>query len=328
MNRVSPASLTALMQKLGAALPASRPTRFWWPFWWPFSGHSGHSLPRSPRQALWIALSCSLALHGAAVALRFRLPAPDFSKAASSLDVVLVNSKSRSRPHKADALAQANLDGGGNTDAPQRARTPLPPAPRSTQDLQFRQAEKQVAQLEQRAQKLLTQLQPSASMQSSPVQSAPQTRQQDTPRGAELAQRSLDLARLEGRIAQQWNEYQQRPRRKFIGARTEEFRFAQYVEDWRQKIERIGNLNYPDAARQQKIYGSLRVTVSIRADGSMESAEINWPSGHKILDAAVLRILQLAAPFAPFPPELRRDTDILSITRTWTFTRSDQLTGE
>ena len=90
------------------------------------------------------------------------------------------------------------------------------------------------------------------------------------------------------------------------------------------KVERIGNLNYPDAARAQKLYGSLLITVGIRADGSIESIAVDKSSGKKILDAAAQRIVQLSAPFSAFPPEIRRDTDILYITRTWTFARGDE----
>jgi protein TonB len=141
-------------------------------------------------------------------------------------------------------------------------------------------------------------------------------------------QRGLEIARLEAQISKDWDSYQKRPRRRFIGARTQEFRFARYIEDWRLKIERVGEMNYPQAARDQKAYGSLVVTVSIKANGALEKIEINRPSGWKILDQAALHIVKLAAPFAPFPPDIASDTDILSITRTWTFTRSDQLIAE
>jgi len=99
------------------------------------------------------------------------------------------------------------------------------------------------------------------------------------------------------------------------------------VEDWVAKVERIGNLNYPEAARRQGVYGSLKLTVSIYSDGRIEKVDIDQSSGSKILDAAAIKIVQLAAPYAPFPDELRKKADILSITRTWTFTRSDQLVG-
>ncbi|MGH8640620.1 MAG: energy transducer TonB, partial [Burkholderiales bacterium] len=128
--------------------------------------------------------------------------------------------------------------------------------------------------------------------------------------------------------AREWENYQQRPRRRFIGARTQEYRFASYIEDWRSKVERVGEFNYPQAARNQKIYGSLVVTVSIKSDGTLERVEINRSSGQRILDAAALRIVQLAAPYAPFPADIAKDTDIIHITRTWLFTRSDQFVAE
>ncbi|HEX5539524.1 MAG TPA: TonB family protein, partial [Methylophilaceae bacterium] len=101
-----------------------------------------------------------------------------------------------------------------------------------------------------------------------------------------------------------------------------------YVESWRQKVEKVGNLNYPVEAKEQKLYGRLRMTVSIKADGSIEKLEINQSSGYKVLDDAAKRIVNLAAPFAPFPDNIRKDTDILSITRTWSFTKQDNLASE
>ncbi|MGH8620893.1 MAG: energy transducer TonB, partial [Burkholderiales bacterium] len=152
----------------------------------------------------------------------------------------------------------------------------------------------------------------------------PREEPQIAPSAADIVNRGMEVARLEAQIAREWESYQQRPRRRFIGARTQEFRFARYIEDWRAKVERVGELNYPQAARDLRIYGSLVVTVSIKSDGSLDGVEINRPSGQRVLDAAALRIVQLAAPFAPFPADIARDTDILSITRTWIFTRSDQ----
>jgi monofunctional biosynthetic peptidoglycan transglycosylase len=134
----------------------------------------------------------------------------------------------------------------------------------------------------------------------------------------------MEAIRLEAQIARDLEAYQKRPKRRFIGARAEEYRFARYVEDWRMKVERVGNLNYPEAARAQKLYGSLILTVAIKADGSIEHILVDKSSGKKILDAAALRIVQLAAPYAAFPANIRRDTDILEITRTWTFTRGGE----
>jgi len=107
-----------------------------------------------------------------------------------------------------------------------------------------------------------------------------------------------------------------------------ESRFAHYVDAWRAKIERVGNLNYPEEAKTRRIHGSLQLTVSIKADGEIEDVQINRSSGYKILDDAAKRIVRLAAPFDRFPENIRRDTDILHITRTWLFTKSDLLSAE
>ncbi len=132
---------------------------------------------------------------------------------------------------------------------------------------------------------------------------------------------------MEAQISRQFDEYSKRPRKKCVGARVSEAVEAQYVEDWRQKVERVGNLNYPDMARG-RLYGNLVLTVGIRADGELESLEINRPSGHKVLDDAALRIVRLASPYGAFPSALRRNVDILVITRTWTFTNNDKLLSD
>ena len=248
---------------------------------------------------------------------------------APPLDVVLVNTKSQAKPVKADALAQHNLDGGGNTDAKQRASSPLPAITQDTQTTELQQAKKRVAELEREARQLLTRA-GASQVDIAAAKPAPQPTPEKGPAvdGTDLIQRSLAIARLEAQIGRDWNAYQERPRRKFVGARTQEYRFARYIEDWRQKVERIGELNYPQAARDQRIYGSLMATVSIRADGSLEKIQIDRSSGNKVLDDATVQIVKMAAPYAALPPDIARDTDVLHISRTWTFTRADQFVSQ
>ena len=136
---------------------------------------------------------------------------------------------------------------------------------------------------------------------------------------AELINRSMELASLDQQLRQSMQAYSQRPRQAFISARTQEFKYASYMNEWVSKVERVGNLNYPDAARRQNITGSLMLQVSINPDGSVRNIRLLRPSGQKVLDDAAIRIVQLAAPFAPLPPEISKDTDILHITRTWEF---------
>jgi protein TonB len=276
-----------------------------------------------------VSATTSLVIHAFLLfGLSFTLPDPSRFASEQPLEVTLVNSQSPTRPTKADALAQANLDGGGNTDAARRARSPLPVPndPKDGADLTM--AQKRVEQLEREAKQLMTQKNSKTTVATVP--DTPQTKDEPVvaPNAVDIMNRSMEIARLEASIAREWDSYQQRPRRRFIGARTQEFRFARYVEDWRAKIERVGEVNYPQAARDQKMYGSLVVTVSIKSDGSLERVDINRSSGNRILDAAALRIVQLAAPYAPFPADIAKDTDVIGITRTWIFTRSDQFVSE
>ncbi|MDP4030270.1 MAG: TonB family protein [Gallionella sp.] len=271
-------------------------------------------------------MTLSIALHAFMLfGIELMLPDPRSAPSlAQPLQVVLVNTKSKSKPSKADALAQANLDGGGNTAEDRRAKTPLP-AIRDDKQFTPEQAARRVAQLEEQSKRMLTRLKSEHKV----ALPDPQKQQSsDTRSGEELVQRSLEIARLEAQIDKSWEAYQKMPRRKFIGSRTQEYRFAQYIEDWRIKVERIGNLNYPEQARQQKIFGSLRLSVSIKADGSVESMEVSKSSGNRVLDAAAMRIVKLASPYAPLPPDIRKDTDILVITRTWTFTSADRLESD
>lgn len=275
------------------------------------------------------ALAASIILHGALLAVRFGLP--DASKLRAipqTLDVILVNSKTPTRPTAPDALAQANLDGGGNTDANRRAKTPLPVTREVERGDDTKRARKRAQDLEAKQRQLMTQL--AQSRAAVPVEEAKPAPSREAPApvsGADLMTSALALARMEAQIARQIDEYNKRPRKQFVGARAAESRFAMYVEDWRQKVERIGNLNYPEGARG-RIYGSLRVTVSIKPDGTIDDIQVDRPSEHKVLNEAALKIVRLAAPYAPFPPDIKRDTDILVITRTWTFAPGDKLYNE
>jgi len=284
----------------------------------------------SPRhdKLLTYALASSLLVH--AVVLMIHFSPFDLTKLADKgppLEVALVNAKTAAKPTKADILAQANLDGGGNTDADRRAKTPLPVLPLNNPEQQVAVATQKVETLEQQTRELMTQLRsaPIAAVQQKPVDAAEPT---ELPTANDLMQRTLEAMKLEAQIAKDMETYQKRPKRRFVGARAEEYRFARYVEDWRLRIERVGNLNYPAAAREQHLYGNLLLTVSIKSDGSVEGIEVNRSSGSRILDAAAVKIVEMSAPFAPFPPDIKRDTDILHVTRTWMFTKADELVSQ
>lgn len=273
-------------------------------------------------RTLWLAIGVSLFLHAALLSLHFKFPEASRIFQDQALDIILVNSKSARKPTQAQALAQARLDGGGNTDENRRARTPLPPSDRQQTGNELEQAEKRVQALESQQQQLLTQTQSRATL-SQRTGAEAQAEPTHNVSGRDLANSALEMARLEGEIARDSDEYNKRPRKKFIGTRTDEYRFAQYIEDWRLKVERVGTLNYPEEAKG-KLYGVLILSVTIRSDGTVDKVEINRSSGHRILDDAARRIVTMAGA-AAFPPDIRRDTDILVITRNWNFTSNNQL---
>jgi protein TonB len=277
-----------------------------------------------------LALVLSILLHALALSIHFKLPDIILDKYLSQpLEVVLVNSKTRAKPARADVLAQANLDGGGNTDENRRAKTPLPVLKDAERGADVKRAARRVQELEAQQLKMMTQVQAAnIATAAEPPKAAPTA---DAPQpqvsGQDLATSALAIARLEAQISRQSDEYNKRPKKEFVGSRAREYRFAQYVEDWRLKVERIGNLNYPDSARG-RLYGSLVLAVSINADGSLETVEVQRSSGHQILDRAAERIVKMASPYAGFPASIKRDTDILVITRTWTFAPGDKLLGD
>jgi len=276
-------------------------------------------------RALAMALSVSIVIHAIVLSIHFKLPEALRGIAPSQLDVVLVNSKTRTKPVQADVLAQSNLDGGGDTELDRRAKSPLPVLQPPERGADLKQATQRVQEMEARQRQLLSQMQSRKEIAS--AEPEPQAEVKSQVSGADLAESALIIARMEAQIARQLDEYNKRPRKTFVGARAAEVRYALYVEDWRQKIERIGNLNYPESARG-RIYGSLRLTVSINSDGTLAAMDLESSSGYKILDAAAEQIVRLAAPYAKFPPDIRKETDILVITRTWYFAHGDRVFSE
>lgn len=306
-----------------AAKPAARPGRL----------KPKSSIPRpvlrgalaNPDNRMQLAIAVSLLVHAIVLTLHFKFPdASLFRHQDNQLEVVLVNSKSTTRPDKPQARAQNNLDGGGNTDENRRAKTPLAASQQTREGDALVEAQRRVEQLEAMQQRLMTQVKARAAVV---AEQQAKTEQPEAPApisGRDLADRALAVAKLEAQIDKELDEYQKRPRKKFIGARTAEYAPAQYIEAWRQKIERIGTLNYPEAARG-KHYGSLLLYIEIKADGDIAKVDIQRSSGNRILDDAALRIVRLASPFAAFPPEMHDKFDILAFARTWTFTNSDSL---
>ncbi|WJW75786.1 energy transducer TonB [Thiohalobacter sp. IOR34] len=275
---------------------------------------SNHStIPTSPGgDPLLVSLLLALALHalfilGLGFSPEEEEPLPE---QLPTLDITLVQKTQGPPPEEADYLAAHNQDGAGNVsekikprlaqEARMKSAPPPEPAPPTPQVLTREQAPTRVQQ---------TELAPR------PAEKRPKS-------AAELINRSLELASLDEQLKQSLQAYSKRPRQTFISARTREFKYANYMNDWVAKVERVGNLNYPDAARRQHLSGNLLLDVALNPDGSIYNISVLRSSGHKILDDAAVRIVRLAAPFPPLPGEIRKDTDILHITRTWEFLSS------
>jgi len=235
-----------------------------------------------------------------------------------TLDVILTQTRSATAPDKADFLAQHSQQGGGENPTPERPAepqrslvpkpepgiAPAPIAPGSPRP-----------QPSQRTALVTTQADSgtnAANREHVPAESKP------LPSSRELIEHSLEMARLAAEIDRQTIAYAKRPKRKFVSASTQEFEYASYMRAWVARVERIGNLNYPDEARRRNLHGQLVMTVAMRRDGSIERIDIIQPSGYPILDDAAQRIVRLGEPFAPLP-ETQDGTDILHITRTWQF---------
>jgi protein TonB len=271
-------------------------------------------------KVLVMALTVSIGLHITILAIRF--VDQELLRVRSSdppLDIILVNAKSETRPGKPEALAQANLDGGGSSERGRRT-SPLPNSFEMRDGDALEEARKSVQQLEEEQKRLLAALKDSLQLRPSPRREALADSQKS---GSVDEERKQLLARSQAEISKQISDYQKRPRKHHYMPSTSEFRYARYFEDWRARVEKIGNENYPPEARG-RYYGSLRMTVAIRKDGSVVDTILEKSSGSPVLDRAARRIVMQAAPYSPFPPDIAKDTDILEITRTWIFT-NDQL---
>ena len=274
-------------------------------------------------ERLGATLVLSLLVHGVLIlGLGFALD--DAAPVMPTLDVILTQTSTPLTPKQADFLAQASNQGGGDHDTSNR--------PRDTQAGRVPQLEDGVAPKPLRAQTPALQPPPQArvvsALQSDTRTSSPDaTTQADPaplPPGQEKIDRDLAMARLAAEIHLRSQRYAKRPKRKFVSASTREYEYAAYLRAWVDRVERVGNLNYPDEARRRRLAGQLVVSIAIRRNGTVERAEIIDSSGIPLLDATALRIVRLAEPY-PALPKTEDNIDILHVTRTWNFLAGGEL---
>ncbi len=240
-----------------------------------------------------------------------------------SLDITLVHSKSDKAPEKADYLAQVDQEGGGNIKEKVRPASPFPnrrPAPEKGDARDTRAPSSPPPQPERS--RVMTA--PESRIQMQSAEKVPPKARPDKPTAADLLTRSREIARISADIRRRQQAYAQMPRHKYISASTKKYEHAAYEDAWRLKVERIGNLNYPEEAKRNGLTGSLMLDVGIRPDGSLYTVEVVHSSGKKTLDDAAVRIVKLAAPFAPFSEAMRREMDVLHIIRVWQFESGNQ----
>lgn len=274
-------------------------------------------------------LFMALAVHAIVVlGITFAPESPRSS--AQTMEITLSQFDDEEAPEKADFLAQTSQKGSGTQEEVREMTTPQPaevsqpevaqvqPEPPSQTQPQPRQ-EKQVVQTESAS---------SQKVQAPEERTTPGEEPLPVREKKSLMERSLEIASLEARFDAQQQAYARKPRvMRVTAASTLKSTNAWYVQNWVSKVTRVGNINYPTEARNAGIYGTLRLLVSLKKDGTIKEVAILQSSGSTVLDDAAIRIVRMAAPFAPFPDEMRKEVDELEIIRTWSFQRRGLTSG-
>ncbi|GIX21961.1 MAG: cell envelope biogenesis protein TonB [Gammaproteobacteria bacterium] len=281
------------------------------------------SHPPEPRIGPADRLSLTLFLAGAAHALlilglAFEPPDPARLDAPPALEIILVQKRDARSPDEADYLAQIDQSGGGERDHRARPANPFtstelsPHEGVAPQPLHGGRPEPPAEARE----RLIAQPRPAETQV--PVDPQPRRRPSPTP-GDPLLDYDLQIARLTAELELAREQYAKRPRKMVVTANTKAYLPAAYMQAWVERVERIGNLNYPEEARRRGLEGTLILEVELDRDGSIVEVNLLQSSGSPVLDEAARRIVHLAAPYPPFPEALREVTDRLEIVRTWQF---------
>ena len=282
----------------------------------------------SPGDRLSFTVFLAVALH-AALILGVTFTYVTSKPSTHTMEVTLAQQRAKRRPENADFLAQINQVGSG---ALEEKAIMTAPTVAQFQDTEIRETNQDIPQsssyktVEQKQTAITTTAMTDhkVTVDSEATETAPQ--KSEVKNKKSLQARALEIASLEARIDRQRQIYAKRPRiKRLTSLSTASSADAFYLNSWRRKIENVGNLNYPQKARKNKLYGSLRLMVAILPDGSLKEVELLESSGHQVLDNAAVRIVRLSAPYAPFPDGLRQSTDVLEIIRTWQFRKNSSL---
>lgn len=284
---------------------------------------SSSSLPRLSRwrpSVLQGALAISVLLHAVVLSIRFVDP-ERFNRLFEDtpLEVVLVNARSTELPTKAQAIAQANLAGGGEAEQG-RATSPLPPSAYSTQGDTPEEAQRQIQQMQEQQQQLLAQLRQELAKLPPPDNSRGKLSQKEIEREELRRQMLRTLAEIEKRI----QEENARPKKRYISPATREEAYALYYDSLRRKIEERGTRDFPEQGGR-KLYGELTMNITVDATGRVVDADVVRPSKSAVLNRRAVAIVQAAAPYGPFSEAMRRQADQIVVTSRFRFTRRDGL---
>lgn len=270
--------------------------------------------------ALQWALAVSFGVHAALLAVRFVDP-ESFNRVFrdTPLEVVLVNARSNQAPAKAQAIAQANLAGGGEA-AQGRATSPLPPAPTVQLGDAANDEKKRIDELQDQQQQLLAQIRREIATLPPPDP----RRSGGTPQERDQEEHRRQLLRLLAEIEKRINEENARPKKRYISPATREEVYALYYDALRRRIEERGTRNFPEY-QGRKLYGELTMNVTVDARGHVVDAEIVRPSASRVLDQRAVAIVRAASPFGPFSAAMRREADQIVVTSRFRFTRDEGL---
>lgn len=273
-------------------------------------------------------LFVALAVH-AVLVLGITFAPDDPPRSAQTLEITLSKFDDKKAPDKADFLAQTNQQGSGTEEKKKALTSPEPTEQSGTENQPLQPQEQAQTRPKPAAAKPVVQTRAPSARQVAPEKPMDRPdKNQPVKEKPSLMARSLEIARLEARYDRQRQAYAKKPRvLRVTAVSTLRSANAWYVQNWISKVTRVGNLNYPAEARRAGIYGTLRMLVVLKKDGSVKNVSILESSGSTVLDDAAIRIIRLASPFAPFPQEMAEQTDQLEIIRTWSFQRRGLSSG-
>jgi len=274
---------------------------------------------------LGMTLFLAAVFHGIVIlGITFSISPPAESESLPTLDVILVQTQNPSEAEDAKYLAQVSQQGGGNSEEQSRP-TDLFTAPSLSKNPGMAMATSQQQLASQKQVEEVALLHQDDSSYSIDTDEDKQNPNKATLLNQQNQNQNSKQARLAHELSTQIQNQAEKTRTRYLNSSTREFVPATYMRQWINRVERIGNLNYPDQARREKLSGTLILDVVINADGELVKTDLRQSSGHQILDDAAKRIVQLAAPYSPFPPKLRQQADVIHITRSWEFLNDSSL---